>query len=202
MKRSFIFFLRTRKHNQHLYPTEQTYTSKPTSWLHKPLHMFGKYIFTLLHIQKIHRQFFIFVLQFSGCIWFPLSHFLKLHLRCVGLNLASPGAAAELWSVYENNESNINIWPWAIYLQAFKNAHWGRLSDDKQIILDILVYWVWEIKSGLPPLVLDTSCCNISLLFQSFFEHNDDLSLMTSSILWKYQTLNFKEIDYINIILK
>ena len=57
-----VFFLRTRKHNQHLYPTEQTYTSKPTSWLHKPLHMFGKYIFSMLqHTWYLHRQFFIYL---------------------------------------------------------------------------------------------------------------------------------------------
>ncbi len=63
-----VFFLRTRKHNQHLYPTEQTYTSKPTSWLHKPLHMFGKYIFVISTSYIIHRQFFIFFLKFSGCV--------------------------------------------------------------------------------------------------------------------------------------
>mgnify|MGYP006888687974 CR=1 FL=1 len=33
---------------------------------------------------------------------------------------------------------------------------------------------MWKMKSGLPLPVLDTSCCNISVLFQTFFWRNDD----------------------------
>ena len=36
---------------------------------------------------------------------------------------------------------------------------------------------MWEMKTELPLPVLDTSCCNILLLFQSFFRHNDDFPM-------------------------
>ena len=36
-----------------------------------------------------------------------------------------------------------------------------------------------KMKSELPLPVLDTSCCNISVLFQTFFGHNDDCNDLT-----------------------
>ena len=53
---------------------------------------------------------------------------------------------------------------------------------------------MWEMKSALPLPVLYTSCCNISVLFQTFFGHNDD------SILMMIQFLNTKKsVDTLNL---
>ena len=57
--------------------------------------------------------------------------------------------------------------PWTYYLNL------PHTQTDRHPSLEM-----WKVKSELPLTVLITSCCNISVLFKTFFGHNYDWILM------------------------